>query len=67
MCLAENSWDHFFAVLVSLSVCALENNGITTLEQLAAHTKKDVLSFQGMEKSSTPKLREELAKNDLTF
>ncbi|MCU7549367.1 DUF1801 domain-containing protein [Chitinophagaceae bacterium LB-8] len=46
---------------------ALENNGITTLEQLSRLTEKEVLSFHGMGKSSIPKLNALLKQAGLAF
>jgi DNA-directed RNA polymerase alpha subunit len=46
---------------------ALENNGITTLEQLSKYSKKEVLSFHGMGKSSIPKLEKLLSDQNMSF
>ena len=46
---------------------ALENNGITTLVQLSKYSKKEVLSFHGMGKSSIPKLEKLLSDQNMSF
>lgn len=46
---------------------ALENAGITSLEQLASYTLKDLLSLHGMGKSSIPKLQKALEEQKLDF
>jgi predicted RecB family nuclease len=59
--------DSFLALLVAPARRALENNGITTLEQLSKHSEKEVLNFHGMGKSTIPKLQDLLLKQGLTF
>lgn len=46
---------------------ALENNGITTLEQLAKYTEKEILQLHGMGPASLPKLRAALEEEGLSF
>ncbi|MBK6912664.1 MAG: hypothetical protein IPH11_02940 [Ignavibacteriales bacterium] len=46
---------------------ALEINGIASLEQQSKYTEKEVLNFNGMGKSTIPKLKEALTKADLSF
>lgn len=46
---------------------ALENNGITTLEQLSKYSTKEVLKFHGMGKSSIPKLEKLLSDQNMSF
>ncbi|WP_050180484.1 RNA polymerase alpha subunit C-terminal domain-containing protein [Domibacillus robiginosus] len=46
---------------------ALENNGITTLEQLSKFTEKEILQLHGMGPSSLPKLRVALEEEGLSF
>lgn len=59
--------DSFLSLLSAPARRALENNGITTLEQLSKFTEKEVLSFHGIGKSSLPILQKLLSDNDLTF
>ena len=57
-----------FLALLSAPACrALQNAGITTLKLLSAKTEKEILQLHGMGKASLPILREELAKENLTF
>jgi predicted RecB family nuclease len=46
---------------------ALENNGIKTVKQLAAHTEPEILGLHGMGPASLPKLRAALAEAGLKF
>lgn len=46
---------------------ALENASITTLEQLANYTEKEILNLHGMGKSSIPKLKAALQAEGLKF
>lgn len=55
------------ATLAAPARRALENNGIHTLEQLAAYSEKEILSFHGMGKSFIPKLRAALQAQGLDF
>jgi predicted RecB family nuclease len=57
----------FLSLLGSPARRALENNGITTLEQLSKFSEKDVLKFHGMGKSTIPKLKKLLADNGFSF
>lgn len=59
--------DNFLSTLGAPARRALENNGITTPEQLSKFTEKEVLSFHGIGKSSLPILQKLLSDNDLTF
>lgn len=59
--------DHFLSTLSAPARRALENNGITTLEQLSKYSKKEVLKFHGMGKSSIPKLEKLLSEQNMTF
>ncbi|SMD43973.1 hypothetical protein SAMN00777080_2587 [Aquiflexum balticum DSM 16537] len=59
--------DNFLSLLVAPARRALENNGITTVEQLSEYTEKQVLSFHGIGKSSIPILQKILSNNNLTF
>jgi DNA-directed RNA polymerase alpha subunit len=46
---------------------ALENNGITTIQELANFSEKEILQFHGMGPASLPKLRSALKENGLSF
>jgi DNA-directed RNA polymerase alpha subunit len=59
--------DHFLSKISAPARRALENNGITTLEQLSKYNKKEVLKFHGMGKSSIPKLEKLLAEEKMAF
>ena len=59
--------DHFLSTLSAPARRALEKNGISTLEQLSNYSKKEVLKFHGMGKSSIPKLLSSLEKENLDF
>jgi DNA-directed RNA polymerase alpha subunit len=45
----------------------LENNGITTIEQLAKYSEKEMLHLHGMGQSSLPKLQQALKMAGLSF
>jgi hypothetical protein len=57
----------FLSLLSAPARRALENNGITSLEQLSAYREKEILQFHGMGPSSLPKLRTALESNGLSF
>ena len=57
----------FLSLLSAPARRALENNGITSLQQLAAYSEKEILQFHGMGPASLPKLREALQTDGLTF
>ena len=59
--------EDFMSVLSAPARRALEHHAITTLEQLAKKSEKEILAFHGMGKASLPKLRKALAKNGLRF
>jgi len=59
--------DNFLAALAAPARRALENNGITTLEQLSTYSEKEVLAFHGMGKSSIPKMQKLLSDLGLSF
>jgi DNA-directed RNA polymerase alpha subunit len=46
---------------------ALENNSITTLQQLSQFTEKEILAFHGFGPASLPKLRAALKEEGLSF
>jgi DNA-directed RNA polymerase alpha subunit len=58
---------HFPSILSAPAKRALENNGISTLEQLSNYSKKEVLKFHGMGKSSIPKLEKLLSDQNMSF
>ncbi|TQR15424.1 RNA polymerase alpha subunit C-terminal domain-containing protein [Psychrobacillus soli] len=57
----------FLSLLSAPARRALENNGITSLEQLSNFSEKDILKFHGMGKASLPKLRAALEGEGLSF
>ncbi|MEH7082237.1 RNA polymerase alpha subunit C-terminal domain-containing protein [Neobacillus drentensis] len=59
--------DGFLSVLSAPARRALENNGISTLQQLSTFTEKEVLQFHGMGPASLPKLRSALKESGLSF
>lgn len=46
---------------------ALEHHGITTLQQLATYSEKEILQFHGIGPASLPVLRTSLEESGLTF
>lgn len=59
--------DNFLSLIGAPARWALENNGITTLEQLSEYSEKEILSFHGMGRSTIPKLQKLLSDNELSF
>lgn len=57
----------FLSALSAPARRALQNNGITTLKQLAKLSEKEVLQLHGIGPSSLPKLRKALSDEQLTF
>ncbi|MBM7565547.1 RNA polymerase alpha subunit C-terminal domain-containing protein [Paenibacillus sacheonensis] len=57
----------FLAVLSAPARRALENRGITTVQQLSACSEAEILKFHGMGPGSLPKLRAALEANGLSF
>jgi DNA-directed RNA polymerase alpha subunit len=57
----------FLSLLSSPARRALENNGITNLEQLSTYTEKEILQLHGMGPASLPKLRNALEDEGLSF
>jgi len=57
----------FLSSLAAPARRALENNGITSLQQLSQLTERDILKFHGMGKASLPKLRKALLEKGLSF
>ncbi len=64
---ASESGDHFLSALAAPARRALENEGISTLEQLAAFSETEVLKLHGMGQSTIPKLRAVLEDKGLSF
>ena len=63
----EKQKNNFLSLLGAPAKRALENNGITTLKQLAKFSEKDILKLHGIGPSSIPKLKEALKKEGLAF
>lgn len=59
--------DDFLSLFAAPARRALENNGITTLEQLSKFSEKEILNFHGMGKSTIPKLEKLLSDKQLSF
>ena len=57
----------FLADLSAPARRALVNEGILTEEQLAAHTKKEILDLHGIGPASMPTLTKALKEKGLTF
>jgi DNA-directed RNA polymerase alpha subunit len=57
----------FLSVFSAPARRALENNGITTVEQLSTYTEKEILKYHGMGPASLPKLRSALEEKGLSF
>lgn len=57
----------FLSLLSAPARRALENNGITSLQQLSNFSEKDILKFHGMGPASLPKLRASLEAEGLSF
>lgn len=57
----------FLSLLAAPARRALENQGITTLNQLTAYSEKEILGLHGMGPGSIPKLRNVLKSNGLSF
>ncbi|OXM14635.1 RNA polymerase alpha subunit C-terminal domain-containing protein [Paenibacillus herberti] len=57
----------FLSQLSSPARRALEQKGILTLQQLSAHSEKEILKLHGMGPASMPKLRMALQAEGLAF
>ncbi len=57
----------FLALLSNPARNTLLHHGIDTIEKLAKHTEKEILSLHGMGKASLPTLRQSLNENGLEF
>lgn len=64
---AKNPTEGFLSTLSAPARRALESIGITTVKQLAQHSKKEILSLHGMGPASLPKLTAALKDAGLTF
>lgn len=59
--------DGFLSSLGAPARRALQNKGITTIQQLAQFSEADILKLHGMGPGSLPRLRSALAGNGLSF
>ena len=59
--------NEFLLLLSAPARRALENNGITSLQQLSTYSEKEILQFHGMGPASIPKLRYALQEKGLSF
>ena len=59
--------NEFLSRLAAPARRALENYNIVTLENLAAHSEKEILQLHGMGKNSIEKLREILKEKGMEF
>lgn len=59
--------DGFLSQLSAPARRALENNGITTLQQLSKFSEKEILQFHGIGPASLPKLKAALKEEGLSF
>jgi DNA-directed RNA polymerase alpha subunit len=57
----------FLSLLSAPARRALENNGVTSLQQLSTFSEKEILQFHGMGPASLPKLRKALENEGLSF
>lgn len=57
----------FLSQLSSPARRALENNGITSLQELSTYSEKEILKLHGMGAASLPKLRSALSEEGLQF
>lgn len=56
-----------FGILAAPARRAMANNGISTLDQLANYSEKEILKFHGIGKTSIPMLKKLLADQGLSF
>ena len=59
--------DGFLAKLSAPARRALEHHGITTLQQLATYSEKEILKLHGIGPASLPVLRASLEESGLSF
>lgn len=57
----------FLSILSAPARRALEHEGITTVEQLAKRSEKEIMQLHGMGPASLPKLRAALSEEGLSF
>lgn len=57
----------FLALLSNPARRALEHQGITSLQELAKYTEREILQLHGIGPSSMPKLRSALHSQGLSF
>jgi predicted RecB family nuclease len=57
----------FLSLLSAPARRALENNGITSVQELSKLSEKEILKLHGMGPASIPKLRSALKENGLSF
>ncbi|WP_400246558.1 RNA polymerase alpha subunit C-terminal domain-containing protein [Niallia sp. JL1B1071] len=57
----------FLSLLSAPARRALENNGVTSLDELSKYSENDILQFHGMGPASLPKLRSVLNEKGLSF
>lgn len=57
----------FLALLSNPARRALEHQGITTLQELAKYSEREILQLHGIGPSSMPKLRGALQSQGLSF
>ncbi|WP_308634105.1 RNA polymerase alpha subunit C-terminal domain-containing protein [Paenibacillus silvisoli] len=57
----------FLSTLSSPARRALEHIGVTTVQQLAAYSEKEIMKLHGMGPASLPRLKAALEENGLTF
>ncbi|WP_099157134.1 RNA polymerase alpha subunit C-terminal domain-containing protein [Virgibacillus ndiopensis] len=57
----------FLSLLSAPARRALENNGITSLEELSKYSEKEILQLHGMGPASLPKLKSALKETGLSF
>ncbi|MFB7641991.1 RNA polymerase alpha subunit C-terminal domain-containing protein [Peribacillus butanolivorans] len=68
ICEEERKPDNGFLSLLSAPARrAMENNEVTSLQQLSKFSEKEILQFHGMGPASIPKLRTALETNGLSF
>jgi hypothetical protein len=63
----RKSKEGFLSQLAAPARRALENKGITSLENLSRYSEKEILQLHGIGPSSLPKLREALKGKQLSF
>ncbi len=66
-CEKQNKPGGFLSTLSAPARRALETAGITTLQQLATYSEKEILKLHGMGKASLPLLRTALRGEGLNF